>query len=389
MKDYISINTLIDNDKSVVCSRCILDTTVPEISFNTKGVCNFCAKHDKLLKHYPQEDQLRKSKFEKLISKIKKSKKNNYNVIVGLSGGVDSSFTLHKAVEAGLKPLAVYFDNGWGADIAVKNIQKLTKKLNVDLFTYVVDWEEFKDIQKAFLKASVPCVDIPTDLAISSVLYKAAAKENIKYILSGASFITEGTVPKSWSFIDGTYLKNIYKKYGTKKIKKYPLIDLKSIFYYTFIRKIIQIPFTNYFHYDKKEAKKFLIDQYKWEDYGGHHYENIYSKWGFGWYTYHKFGFDKRKVSLSGPIRMGKMERCEALNVTAYPPDVNEEITAFVMKKLDITKEEFKEIMEQECRSYKDFKTGLETLNKFKFIVKIAVKNGLITPVVYEKFFDE
>ena len=132
-----------------------------------------------------------------------------------------------------------------------------------------------------------------------------------------------------------------------------------------------------------------MIDQYKWEDYGGHHYENIYSNWGFGWYTYHKFGFDKRKVSLSGPIRMGKMERREALNVTAYPPDVNEEITAFVMKKLDITKEEFKEIMEQECRSYKDFKTGLETLNKFKFIVKIAVKNGLITPVVYEKFFDE
>ncbi|MAJ05447.1 MAG: adenine nucleotide alpha hydrolase [Crocinitomicaceae bacterium] len=388
MKGYISSKVL-ENKKTIVCSRCILDNTVSEISFDENGVCSFCVKHDKLLKYYPQEDGKREEKFKNLIYKIKNSGKGKYDVIVGVSGGVDSSFTLHKAVEAGLKPLAVYFDNGWGAEIAVKNIQKITKKLNVDLFTFVVDWEEFKDIQRAFLKASVPCIDIPTDLAISSVLYKAAAKENIKYILSGASFITEGTVPKSWSFIDGAYLRNVYKLYGSKKIKKYPLIDLKSIFYYTFIKKIIQIPFTNYFNYDKKEAKKFLKNNYEWEDYGGHHYENIYSKWGFGWYTYNKFGFDKRKVSLSGPIRMGKMKKSEALKEISSPPAVKKEITAFVMKKLEINNEEFKKIMEQKCRSYKDFKTGLDALNKFKFIVKIAVKKGLISPVVYEKFFDE
>lgn len=369
------------------CKRCLLDTSVPSINFDEKGVCNFCHSHDKLLDYYIQDELIRKEKYDLLIRDIKQSGRGKkYDCIVGISGGTDSTFTLLKAVEAGLKPLAVYFDNGWGSDIAVQNIKNATKKLNVDLYTYVVDWEEFKEIQKSFLRASVPCVEVPTDVAISATLYKLAKAEGVKYILSGASFITEGTVPREWSYIDGTYIKNVNKLFGTTKLKSYPNLTIYDIVFYTFVYGIKQIPFTNFFHYDKNEAREELEADLGWQYYGGHHYENIYSYWAFGWYTYHKFGYDKRKVSLSGPVRMGRLDRTEALNMIKEAPPVKSETTDYVIKKLGLSSEEFNQIMKSPNKLFTDYKTSYDAIKKAKPFIKLLTEKKILSPVVYEKF---
>ena len=376
--------------KQINCSRCLFDETIPNLRLDKDHICKYCRKHDVLITFYSQDEDVRAKNLSVLVKKIKKAGvKRKYDVIVGVSGGVDSSYMIHKVVELGLRPLAVYFDNNWGSKISLENIKKITKKLNIDLFTYVVNWEEFKNIQKAFLYASVPCVEVPTDLAISSVLYQLASKESVKYIFTGASFITEGTVPLEWSFIDGAYIKSVCKSYGIKKFNNYPLLSLKKLFYYTFIKKIVQVPFNNFYSYNKLSAKKFLAENYSWEDYGGHHYENIYSKWAFGWYTFRKFGFDKRKVSLSGPLRMGEITKKEALEMIKATPNINQGTTDYVVKKLGLKDEEFIKIMKAKPKTFKNFNNSMTFLLKFRKLVALSVKMGFISPVVYEKFFDE
>jgi N-acetyl sugar amidotransferase len=372
------------------CSRCLMDDTVSSITFDENGVCNYCKKHDALLNLYSQDPQIRDARAKALIENIKSSGKNKrYDCIVGISGGTDSTYSLLLAVKLGLRPLAVFFDNGWSTETSVSNIKNAIEKLKVDLFTYVVNWEEFRELQVAFLKASVPCVEVPTDVAIMGTLYKLAKKEKVKYILSGASFITEGIVPIEWSFIDGTYVKSVNKLFGKQRLKSYPGVSLFSVFANTFFRRIRVVPFTNYFDYDKTKARVILENELGWKYYGGHHYENIYSHWAFGWYTLQKFGFDKRKVSLSGPLRMGKLTREDALAEISSEPAVGEEITEYVIKKLQLTPEEMQTILQSPIKSFHDYKTSYNLLKKFRFILKMAIKANLITPVAYYKYFDK
>ncbi len=371
-----------------ICSRCILDTSVPKISFDMDGVCNYCHSHDELLKRYPQNEGTRSENFEKLLDKIRISGKGRrYDCIVGVSGGTDSTYTLYVAKKHGLRPLAVHFDNGWSSETSMKNIKLATRSLGIDLFTYVVDWEEFKRIQIAFLKASVPCIDIPTDIAISGTLFKMAAKEGVRYILNGMSFITEGTVPIEWSYIDGTYVKDVSRRFGAYPLKSYPTFTIYDAAYYTFVKRIVMVPFTNYFHYDKVEAKALLEKELDWRYYGGHHYENVYSQWAFGWYTVKKFGFDKRKVSLSGPVRMGRLSREKALAEVSSPPPVPDETTDYVIRKLGFSRDEFERIMKEPNRSFHDYKTSYPLLQRLRFVVEAAVRLGLVSPVVINKYY--
>lgn len=375
-------------EKNKICKRCLLDTTVQSIRFDEEGICNFCHSHDSFLSYYSQEEPIRNEKFETLLSQIRNSGRGKkYDCIVGISGGTDSTYTLYMAVKSGLRPLAVYFDNGWSTETSVQNIKNATKKLNVDLYTYVVDWEEFKELQKAFLRASVPCVEVPTDIAIVGVLYKLAQKEKVNFILSGTSFITEGTMPKEWSYPDGTYIKSVNKMYGKSSLKTHPNFTIYDFAYYHFIKKIKIIPFTNFFHYDKGEAREILEKELGWQYYGGHHYENIYSYWAFGWYTYHKFGYDKRKVSLSGPVRMGRLDRNEALNLIKEAPPVKSDTTDYVIKKLGLSPEEFNQIMKSPNKLFTNYKTSYNLVIKFKWIVKILTDNGFISPILYSKMF--
>ena len=367
--------------------RCGFDTTIPGIRFDKNGVCNFCQSHDALLQYYPQDENIRRQRLKELIEQIKhKGRRKKYDCMVGVSGGTDSTYTLYLTKKLGLRPLAVHFDNGWDSDIAVTNIKNATTKLDVDLYTYVVDWEEFKSLQIAFLKASVPCIEVPTDVAIHGTLYKVATEEKVKYILGGQSFMTEGTVPREWSYMDGTYVKSVNNIFGELPLRTYPNATIYQLFYYTFIKRIKQIPLLNYVQYHKKEARKVVEKELGWTYYGGHHYENLYSHFAFGWYSYHKFNIDKRKISLSGPVRMGYMSREEARKELNKEPPIDKEIVSYCIKKLGLTQHEFDEIMALPPKTFHDYRTSYPVLQRFRFFVKLAIKLGLLTPVLYEKY---
>jgi N-acetyl sugar amidotransferase len=372
-----------------ICARCLCDTSISSITFSSNGICNFCESHDRLAGEYSNLDE-NKIRLEKYVKKIKTSAKaKSYDCIVGVSGGTDSSYLLYYAKEIlGLRPLAVHFDNGWNSDQAVTNIKKITDKLGIDLETVVANWEEFKEIQKAFLHASVPCVETPTDVAIHGILFRAANKEGIKYILGGQNYKTEGTVPKEWGYLDGTYIKSVVSKFGKIKLKTFPNLSLLNIFYFTFIKGIRQIPVLNFIDYEKSKAKQLLADKFGWSDYGGHHYENIYSKFAFGWYLPIKFGIDKRKISLSGPIRSGLITKEYGLNQIESLAEIPEEFIEYTFQKLGITTKEAAKIIEKVNQSYKDFPTSESLLKRFRILILFFVKLGIFPKVLYEKYID-
>ena len=266
------------------CTRCILDSTVPEIYFDEYGICNYCKIHDELEISHPG-GAMGESIINNIFNKIKRKGKNKkYDCIVGLSGGTDSTYTLYLVKKYGLRPLVVHFDNSWNSDIAVMNIKNATSKLNVDLYTHVADWEEFKDLQLSFLKASVPDAEIPTDYVIISVLLKTAAKEKVKYIIEGHSFRAEGTTPIGWSYMDGKYLKNIQKEFGKLKPKSFPILTIPTLIYYFIIRRIKFIRPLENMDYSKEETKKLLKKELGWIDYGGHHHESLFTKFFQSYY---------------------------------------------------------------------------------------------------------
>ena len=231
-----------------------------EITFDENGVCKFCKMHDKFVDMHPLNDN-QSTQLNGTIAKIKADgRKKEYDCIIGLSGGVDSTYLLYWAVKHGLRPLAVSFDNGWNTEIAVNNIRKATEKLNVDLHTIIADWEEMKDLQRAFILASVSDADAPTDYAIYSIFYKEAIKANVRYSLNGHSFRAEGSVPKSWSYFDGRYVKSVHKRFGSgKRIKSFPLMSMPQFIYYTLFRRIKDVRVFDYIPYNKDEAKKIIF----------------------------------------------------------------------------------------------------------------------------------
>lgn len=370
-----------------MCIRCLCDTTIPSIKFDDRGVCNFCQSHDILIAYFAGAKQ--KKYFNDLIMKIKRTGDGKrYDCLVGVSGGTDSTFTLYWAKKMGLRPLAVHFDNGWDKEEAVNNIKKAVNKLGIDLYTYVVNWEEFKDLQVAFLKASVPDAEVPTDIGIHGTLYKIAKQEKIKYILGGQCFKAEGTVPVEWSFIDGTYVKSVHQKFGTKPLKTFPNVTIWSIAFNTIFLGIKQIPILNYINYDKASAQRIMEEELDWQYYGGHHYENAYSQFAFGYYSLVKFNIDKRKISLSGPLRMGLISRKEALEQIKNPPGIPEEAISYCIKKLGLKREEFDKILSASNKSFRDYRTSYPWLKHLDFFIKLAASLNLISPVVYEKFIN-
>jgi len=372
-----------------ICTRCVCDTTIPNIQFDENGVCNFCKSHDLLLQYYQQDKARRQDKLSELITKIRgKGIGKKYDCIMGVSGGTDSTYALYLAKQLGLRPLAVHFDNGWDTDIATKNIENAVSILDIDFFTYTVDWEEFRNLQVAFLKASVPGIEVPTDVAIHGTLYKTAIANDIKYILGGQSFMTEGTVPREWSYMDGTYVKSVNKKYGRIPLRTYPNATIYQIAYNTFVRGIKQIPFLNYIQYNKKEAQQVLKKELGWTYYGGHHHENIYTKFSSAWYLKKKFSIDKRKISLSGPVRMGHISREEALEELGKEPPIEPELVEYCIKKLELSQQQFDDIMTLPLKAFHDYHTSYNMLQRFRFFVKLAVKMNIITPVLYEKYIE-
>jgi len=370
-----------------VCSRCVYDTTIPEIVFDADGVCQFCRIHEEMERQYPAGPEAER-RLAQLAERVKaQGRGKDYDCIVGVSGGVDSTFTLYQAVKLGLRPLAVHFDNGWNSEVAVRNIENAVSRLKVDLHTHVVDWEDFKQLQISFLKASVSDAEIPTDMAIHAVLHRMAAAEGVKHILIGHSFRTEGIVPKTWTYFEGTYIKSVHKRFSGSARTSVPVLSLPALFYYMALRRIKVTPLLNYFDYDKKRAGDMLASEVGWEDYGGHHHESLYTKFFQSYLLPGKFGIDKRKLSFSARIRSGTMERAEALRILREEPyPLNMDIVEYTMEKLGLTMADFEAIMAEPRRSFQDYPTLYPWMRALRKPIHLGFKLGLVPKILYYKY---
>lgn len=386
MKDINNLGDKIMASCGKVCSRCVMDETAPDIRFDENGVCQYCHIHDGLMDIYGRGEDAH-NKFETIIQKIKQEGKGReYDCIVGVSGGRDSTYTLYKAIKYGLRPLAVHFDNGWDSSIAVSNIKNATEKLNVDLYTHVADWDEFKDLQKSFLKASVPDAEIPTDYVITSILFKKASEFNIKNILVGCSFKTEGIVPLSWTYMDGKYINNIHKRFGTKKISSFPIMTISDLLYYTLIKRIKFIYVPAYIEYIQSDVDTVLKKELNWQYYGGHHHESTFTEFFQSYYLPKKFNIDKRKLEYSALVRTGQMSRVDALKALDEPYPYNKKIIEYTVSKLGLTEEEFQLIMASKPKNFNDYRSYYPIIRACKFPIKFACDLKLLPYVFYSKY---
>jgi N-acetyl sugar amidotransferase len=365
-----------------ICSRCILDSSIPDIVFDEEGECNYCKLHDISTKQQPLDETAQK-RLNELVDEIKaKGKNKTYDCIVGVSGGADSTYTLYLAKKLGLRPLAVHFDNGWNTETSVSNIKNATDRLGIDLHTVVADWEEFKDLQTAFLKASTPDVEIPTDEAILAVLWRIAAKEGLHYVVHGHNFRTEGKIPIVWSYGDWRYIKNVYKKFGkNKKLKNYPRLSLLDYIYYCLIRRIKDIRLLNFIDYDEETVREILVKELGWQDYGLKHHESTYTRFSLAYYLPKKFNIDKRKIHFAALVRSGKISRDKALEEIRKPPiseEVAKEDVEYVIHKLGLTEEEFQQLLAAEPKTFLDYPTYYPLIKRLSTLIRWVYK--LVSP---------
>ena len=283
------------------CSVSVMDTIAdPGIRFDEKGICNYYYEYLDAIASIPDPGE-RKEALEAVINRIKdKSKNRQYDCLIGLSGGVDSTYLAYLTKQLGLRPLAVHLDNGWDSELAVQNIENIVNKLGIELYTHVIDWEEFRDLQMSFIKASVVDIELVTDHAIYAITYKLAHKYNIPFILNGTNVNTENTLPKSWIHPkrDHINIQSIHEKYGSIPLKTFPLMDVKVKRYIQKLKGLESISLLHYVPYNKSEVKQFIQAELNWRDYGGKHYESIWTRFYQGYILPVKFNIDKRKAHI-------------------------------------------------------------------------------------------
>ena len=353
------------------CSNCILDINDdPKMNFDEKGVCNHCNNYYALEKLYLKEGKEAEELLRSTITEIKAyGKEKKYDCLIGLSGGVDSSYVAYLAKQYGLRALCVHFDNGWNSELAVMNIHHIVNKLNYDLETYVIDWEEFKDLQLAYLKASVIDIEVLTDHAIYGTMFKIAKQNDIKYVLGGHNIVTEGILPYHWTYDKKDYIniKAIHKQFGEKQLKTFPFLDRK-------MKRFINnsgVEFVNYLNwipFVKDEVKKKLQTELEWKDYGGKHYESIWTRFYQGYILPEKFKVDKRKAHLSTLICSGQKTKTEALEEMKQAPYDATQLKIdkeFVLKKFGLTESEFDALMKLPVRNHREFDTEGSLFNYY------------------------
>jgi N-acetyl sugar amidotransferase len=352
-----------DKTKYMLCSYCIMDTSDPDIVFDEKGRCNHCKKAESKLNDYPLNlsEEVKSSELKKILNKIKKDGKGKkYDCIIGISGGCDSTYTLVEAVSLGLRPLAVHMDNGWNSELSVQNIEKVVRKLGLDLYTKVLDWNSFRDLQKSFLKASVPDLEIPTDHAIFATLHDIARKNSLKYIIFGSNWATESILPRKWSFghQDWKYISGLHKTFGKVPLKDFPHFTPQKWGYYKMIMKIKAVPLLDFIDYDKPQAAKMLTEQFGWRNYNVKHGESLYTLFVQSLVLTEKFGYDKRRAHLSSMICSKQITREDALIKMREPLFIDnerEELIELVADKLDVPLDELKSYLQLENKHYDDY----------------------------------
>lgn len=338
-----------------------MDTTDPKIIFGENGYCNHCTEFLNIRAKHQYQGSESNAMLDRIVEDIKgDGKGKEYDCIIGISGGIDSCYMAYIAKQKGLRVLAVHMDNGWNSDESVLNIKNVTKKLDIDYESYVLDWEEFKDLQLAFLKASVPEADTPTDIAIPAALHHFAAKYGVKYILVGGNLSTEGILPATWHYNakDMKYFNYIQKTFGRKKIKKFPTFGFEKEMYYKLIKGIKMIYPLNYVRYVKEEVTRLVKEELGWKLCGGKHSESTYTGFIQSYYLYEKFGIDYRRATLSSQICLGDVSRNDALEQLKnkpYDPSTLEEKKQYISKKLQIKRNEFEEILNLPAKWYWDY----------------------------------
>lgn len=376
---YLEVKSMSSNIQ--MCTKCVMDTTDPEITFDDKGVCSHCNKFSFEVKKKWFPNERGHELLFKEVEKIKALGKNKeYDCILGLSGGADSSYLAVKIKEYGLRPLVVHVDAGWNSELAVYNIEQVVKYCGYDLHTHVMNWEEIRDLQLSLLKAGLANQDVVQDHAFFSSLYHFATKNSIKYVISGGNFATESIFPQSWqhSAMDSISLKDIHKTYGTKKITDFKMMSIFQYYiYFPYLYKMKVLRPLNFMDYNKERAIKFLQDEVGFKPYDRKHGESIFTKFFQNYYQPLKFGYDKRKPHLSSLIVSGQMTREEALNELKKPLYGEEELKRdieYVAKKLRISKQELEELTRSPGRKYTEFKNWDKTYNYLKSVQFLVEK---------------
>lgn len=367
------------------CTRCILDESDdPAIHFDSQGVCNHCRDYDSAAIGGIFTGENGERRLTAIVRDIQERGKGKpHDCIMGLSGGADSTYVAYLARDLGLRPLAVHFDNGWNSELSVKNIENIVTRLGLDLFTYVINWEEFRDLQLAYLRASVVDIEAITDHAIITTLHRLAAERGVKFILSGSNLATEAVLPSHWihNKMDHVNIRAIHRAYGTKPLRTFPLFNFRSKRYLIDLLGIRTVPILNYVPYVKKDVKRVITEELGWRDYGGKHYESVFTRFYQGYILPTKFGIDKRKAHLSNLICSGQMTREEALaelSAPGYDPELLRSDKEFVLKKLGLSKDEFDGLMREPPRAHTDYDTEgpvyemYPLLRPFRPLVKLA-----------------
>lgn len=342
-----------------LCTRCVMDTTDPEIRFDADGVCQYCHEHDDRVRERVLTGEAGRQRLEEAVDAIKRAGQGKpYDCLIGVSGGVDSSWVAVMTRRLGLRPLAVHLDNGWDSEIAVGNIHRLLRALDIDLFTHVIDWEEFRDLQVAFLRASTPDAEIPSDHAIVSLVYGTAARRGIGTVIPGYNSRTETHLSPAWSrgHFDWRYIASIHRRFGGRPLRTFPHMGLlrRSLW----LRRCRTLDLLDLVDYSSTAARRELQSEFGWQSYGAKHHESLYTRFYQGYILPRKFGFDKRKCHLSSLICAGETTREAALaklEEPTYPLDEQERDRTYVIKKLGLSESEFDAIMAAPTLTFWDY----------------------------------
>lgn len=380
----MSKNALKRNVKT--CVRCVYDANVPSIQFDREGVCNYCRMHDDLDRRYPTG-----AAGEAIVSDIfnairRAGAGKSYDCIVGVSGGCDSSYMLHMAVEMGLRPLAVHFDNTWNSAAATQNIYNMVSTLKVDLYTLVANNKEYDDIYRSFMLSGVQDVEAPTDIALTTTLYLAAQKFGIRYLLEGHSFRTEGISPLGWLYMDGKYVESVHRRYGRLPMRTYPNLTLTRFLKWATFSNIKRIRPLWYLPYDKAKARTLLSERYGWSWYGGHHLENRFTAFYHAYLMPRRFGHDFRVLGHAALVRSGQLERNVAIEQLLQPPGCPDEIVEMVKKRLSFSEDELQRIMHLPVATWQQFETYKRSFERLRPLFWALMKLNRVPESFYMKF---
>jgi N-acetyl sugar amidotransferase len=378
-----------------ICSRCIIDSTVPGHAFDADGLCAYCRMQEHLEKQHPLTPGGSKN-LDSIIRDVKKkSNGSTYDCVVGVSGGRDSTYCLWVLKKVfGLNPLAVHFNDGFGNPVAGENMHKATSKLGIELRTITSDWRESKDLRIAFLKASTPDIGNATDIGIANALYNTAVKENIKYIIIGQSFRTEGIAPLEWNYLDGRYLLDVHKQFGKVPLRKWQPTDggfnltTRHMFYYSIVKGIKTAPIFYDMPYVRTEADKIIQEELGWVNPGAHYFDDLYQSL-MTYVLRTKFKIDRRRFNYSALIRSGQMDRMQAHELLKKVYSIEDpEVINLCIKRLGLTREEFDEFMKLPLKTFRDYRTSYKLIKLMRIPIKIASKLNFIPSTAYAKYFE-